>query len=155
MIPKLLFLGRKTVAWRLLWTRQFQERNPARSQHLRGCSSVVEHVLRMHEVLGSIPSISICFLGAFLLDMVLEIIFHPHLQGCVVAWGASVAHVLLKLLQTVKHCLLQQLSRPRCLSDTTFAGNRPQLFHAWPQPRQVPTNLLEQAKMKGNINKQE
>lgn len=146
MILKLLFLGRNHCVTFALDQIISGTEPCEETASSRGCSSVVACVLCIYEVLVKSPASPSAFCGFwFFFYMVLEIdsvIFYPHLQGCVVAWGACVAHVLLKLLQAVKHCLLQQLCRPRCLSDATFAGNRPQLFHAWPQPRQVPTNLL-------------
>lgn len=67
--------------------------------------------------------------------------------------------VLLKLLQTVQHCLTQQLASSGCSSDTTFPRNRPQLLHAGTQSGQVTTNLLKIAekgiKVRDNVGDRE
>ncbi len=61
--------------------------------------------------------------------------------GLVASTGMS--DVLFILLQTVQHCLSQQLASSGCSSDTTVTWNRPQLLHTGTQPSQVTTNLLK------------
>lgn len=71
---------------------------------------------------------------------------YPHLQRYVVAGlvgSAGMSDILFKLLQTVQHCLSQQLASSGCSSDTAFTRNRPQLFNTGTQPSEVTTNLLE------------
>lgn len=69
-----------------------------------------------------------------------------YLHICVVAGLVActgMSDVLFKLLQTVQHCLSQQLTSSGCSSDTAFTCNRPQLLNTGMQPGQVTTNLLK------------
>jgi len=59
------------------------------------------------------------------------------------AASAGMSDVLFKLLQTVQHCLTQQLASSGCSSDAAFTWKSPQLLHAGAQAGQVATDLLK------------
>ena len=68
---------------------------------------------------------------------------NTYFNRCIAGLAASrVSHVLFKLLQTVQHGLLQQISSSGCSDDAAFTWNRPQLLNAGMQPGQVTTDLL-------------
>lgn len=76
---------------------------------------------------------------------------YAHLHRCVVVVvclvsTADVPAVLFELLQTVQHCLSEQLASSGCSPNTAFTWNRPQLLHTGVQPGQVTTNLLKTEK---------